>query len=207
LIPHSPLLLLVLLPQVVVIQSHQILSTEIVAFVTKLTGTSTHNFQPLRFDSMKRPSIETIDSLPSQPSICIVLVTIPDSSLPLLDKTLFNIGMDLSLTDSILLSTPGYTFPPTLSTYLTKTLTSSTHALIIPAFISSHAGGQLYQMTQGNLQKFCGFENHMKALFSSAGQVEQIKRSPKSIPILANTSTNVSLSPLFQSSPLALMGL
>lgn len=178
--------------KVVVIQSEaNSLTTDFISRVTK-----TSSYQMKSFDQ-RPPKFESIrllnDSYPL-PSICVVLVSTGGSSLPLLDKTLFNIGMDIASTESVLLTHPGYHFPQHLDSYLENQLKSSPlSAIIIPSFLSNSVG-QLYQMSKGNLNKLCGFENQPDSLLLKSSQIEQLKKSYQLLPIFWNSTEKVRFS-------------
>jgi hypothetical protein len=180
--------------KVIVIQSSSStssLSSESMEFISRVTHTS---FHLKSFHDRVPKDFQSSHTL-NQNSPCVTVIFVAtDSSFPsapLLDKTLFNIGMDLSPTDSVLLTSPGYVFPHQLESYLEMNLNSSPHsAILIPSFLSDQVG-KLYHMSDGNLKKLCGFENQPNSLHLKSSHLEQIKQSKDLLPISLNSTDKV----------------
>lgn len=179
----------------VVIQYDGSISSETMNFIRKITGITSPSFKSFAKHSESQHNEFSNDSQLIG-SICIVLVAFSgvDKSSSLLDKTLFNIGMDITMAEMVLLSLPGYIFPLLLDQYLNNLLHVSNSAIIIPALLTNHAG-QHYQMSRGNVGRFCGFENQPDSLFLNSSQIFEIRKFQKSFSVGLNSSQVLYLIP------------
>lgn len=195
--------------KVIVLQYNGIVSNEIKQFIIRILGSSELEFIKLQNDIIN--NIETKKhhkfQSKSDQNTCLVLVTIKEKDIlsSLLDKTLFNIGMDMSLTDKVLLSHPGYVFSTNLKSFLIHNLTylsqkgvskdgdnvngNGNNVFIIPAYLSNH--NKLFQLTKGNTDKLCGWSNQPSRITLETSLVQQIQKSKQSFPIVRSNSNEV----------------
>lgn len=180
--------------KVIVIQYYGSVSVDTMAFVRRVTGEKSPHFTSISTKTKSDHLHGGHGKTHFPNSVCVVLVHISSVDSSVYDKTLFNIGMDIATSAMVLLSHAGFVFPPHLHEYLYKTIHSSNLAIIIPALFSNHAG-QLYQMSKGNMDRYCGFANQPNDLVFKSSQITDLRESQQSAPMLLNAS-QVFTSPL-----------
>ena len=195
--------------KVIVLQYSGTMSTEIKQFIIRVLGSS-----DVQFNTFQSETLNDIDAArnnnnnnntynhiqsDNDQDICLILVAIKDTSYDLIDKTLFNIGMDMSLTDLVLLSHSGYVFPTNLRSYLRHNISHSNnkdsqddnnnYAFIIPSHLSNRH--KLFHMTKDNMEKFCGWSDQPSRLTLESSQFNQIQHSKQQISIIKSNLSEV----------------